>query len=46
MESADWIDEKELYMNGISIPQNENIQALYIYSMIELFCFVLGEWEV
>lgn len=34
-ESADWIDEDELDLNGISIPQDEEIHALPIYSMEE-----------
>ena len=41
-ESADWIDEEELDLNGISIPQDEDIQALPIYSMIEHFA---SPWE-
>jgi hypothetical protein len=36
-ESADWMDEEDLDLNGISIPQDEEIQALPIYSMKEHF---------
>ncbi|BFZ21940.1 hypothetical protein BsWGS_24979 [Bradybaena similaris] len=41
-ESADWIDEDELDLNGISIPQDEEIHALPIYSMEDHFA---SPWE-
>lgn len=42
VKSADWIDEEELDLNGISIPQDEEIHALPIYSMKENFA---SPWE-
>ena len=42
MESVDWIDEEDLYLNGISTPQDEEIRALPIYSMKEHFA---SPWE-
>ena len=42
MESADWIDEEEFDLNWISIPQDQYIQALSVYFMIEHFA---SPWE-
>ena len=42
MESADQIYEKELDLNGSSIPQDEYVQAFSMYSMIENFA---SPWE-
>ena len=42
MESADWIYKEELNLNGISISQDEDIQALHIYSIIE---HIAQPWE-
>jgi hypothetical protein len=36
-ESIDWMDEGELNLNGISMPQDEEIHAFPIYSMKEHF---------
>jgi hypothetical protein len=41
-ESAEWMDEEELDLNGISIPQDEEIHTLPIYSMKEHFA---SPWE-
>ena len=41
-ESVDWIEEEELDLNGISIPQDEQIRALPIYSIKEHFA---SPWE-
>ena len=41
-ESADWIDEEDLDLNGISIPQDEENRALPIYSLKEHFA---SPWE-
>jgi hypothetical protein len=37
VESVDWMDEEELDLNGISIPQDKEIHAVPIYSMEEHF---------
>jgi len=36
-KSADWMDEEELDLNGMEIPQDEEIHAIPIYSMKEHF---------
>jgi len=37
MESVDWIDEKELNLNGISIPEDDDSHTFPVYSMSEHF---------
>ena len=36
-ESADWMNEEELDLNGISISQDDDVHALPIYSTKEHF---------
>jgi len=36
-ESVDWIDEEELNLNGISIPEDDDNQTFSVYSMNEHF---------
>jgi hypothetical protein len=35
--NMDWTDENELDLNGISIPQDEEIRDLYIYFIYCIF---------
>ena len=42
-DSVDRINKEELDLNGISIPEDEDIQVLHLNSMIEHFA---SPWEI